>query len=154
KQGARLSAVVDRRSSVSDVLLDCPVGRWIAIDEFFRFIRASGEDFPIARNLWKLYLGEQQYGRLGYEGRHGWELLQGRYVLAVLFEYAATLGLIDVAYVRPQFARNDFRECWGTDDYSCLSRYDGLKYFRINALGAWCLGLTQDYEAEPMATRK
>ena len=27
----------------------------------------------------------------------------------------------------------------------CLSRYDGLVYFRINALGAWCLGLADAY---------
>ncbi len=67
---------------------------------------------------------------------------------------AATLGLIDVAYVSPQLARNDFRDRWGSDDYSCLSRYDGLKYFRINALGAWCLGQTQHYQPEEIITRR
>ena len=30
---------------------------------------------------------------------------------------------------------------------SCLSRYDGLVQVRINALGAWCLGLADAYEA-------
>jgi hypothetical protein len=154
KQSARLSAAVDRRVAVNDVLAECPAGRWIAADEFFRFIRASGEDFPIARNLWKLYIAEQPYGSLGYEGRHSWEMLQGRFVLATLFEYAATLGVIDIAYIPPQEARNDYRNCWGTDDYECLSRYDGLKFFRINALGAWCLGLTQEYEPEPLLAEK
>ena len=46
------------------------------------------------------------------------------------------------------------RDRWGSDDYSCLSRYDGLKYFRINALGAWCLGQTQHYQPEDVPTRK
>ena len=32
-----------------------------------------------------------------------WELLQGRFILAMLFEYAATLGLIDVAYIPPRW---------------------------------------------------
>src|SRR5262249_15576040 len=101
-----------------------------------------------------LYIGEQQYGSFGYEGDYVWESLQGRFVLAFLFEYAATLGLIDVAYIRPEGARNDFRDRWGTDDLCCLSRYDGLMYLRINALGAWCLGLAENYEPEVVAAEK
>ena len=83
---------------------------------------------------------------------HAWEHLQGRFVLALLFEPAATLGLLDVAYVPPQEARDDFRSRWGADDLSCLSRYDGLEYVRVNALGAWCLGLAEEYRPEPVAT--
>ena len=39
-----------------------------------------------------LYLEDPQYGGLGNDGHRGWPLLQGRYTLAVLFEfeYAAT----------------------------------------------------------------
>jgi hypothetical protein len=154
KQVARLSAVVDRRTAIADVLVECPVGRWIDVDEFFRFLRASGENFVMARLEWKLYIAEHQYGHFGFEGNHTWAMLQGRYILATLFEYAATLGLIDVAYIPPQEARTDFRRHWGTDEYLCLSRYDGLKFFRLNALGAWCLGLTEDYEPEPSVTKK
>jgi hypothetical protein len=154
KQGARLSAVADRRRAIIGVLEECPAGRWIGIDEFFRFLRAQDADFPIARHDWKLYLGELQYGGFGYSGDHTWKLLQGRFIMAMLFEYAATLGLIDVAYIAPHMARNDLRDRWGTDDYSCLSRYDGFKYFRINALGAWCLGLAPHYQPEVIITRK
>jgi hypothetical protein len=73
-------------------------------------------------------------------------MLQGRFVMALLFEYAATLGLLDVAFLSPEGARGDYSDHWGTDDLSCLSRYDGLMYFRINTLGAWCLGLAKNYE--------
>ena len=66
--GRRLSAVADRRQAISGVLEDCPPGRWIAIDEFFRFLRAQGADFSIARNDWKLYIAELQYGSFGYAG--------------------------------------------------------------------------------------
>jgi hypothetical protein len=65
--------------------------------------------------------------------------------LTVLFEYAATLGLIDVAYTSPFQARNDYNELWGTDDLDFLSRYDGLQFIKINELGAYCLGLTKDF---------
>jgi hypothetical protein len=50
------------------------------------------------RGLWRLYLGDPEYGSLGYDGHHDWAILEGRYTLAILFEYAATLGLLDVDY--------------------------------------------------------
>ena len=78
-------------------------------------------------------------------------MLEGRFILAMLFEYAATLGLIDVAYNPPQLARDDFDDRWGTDEMSCLSRYDGLTYIRLNALGAWCLGVREQYQPETAA---
>ena len=130
------------------MLRECPAQKWLTIDELFRLLKVLTQDYYVSRDPWKLYIGEQQYGSLGYEGDYAWETLQGRFVLAFLFEYAATLGLIDVAYISPDGARNDFRDRWGTDDLSCLSRYDGLMFFRINSLGGWCLGLTDKYEAE------
>ena len=40
-----------------------------------------------------------------------------------------------MAYISPVKARNDFRDRWGTDDLSCLSRYDGLMYVRDQRAG-------------------
>jgi DNA-binding IclR family transcriptional regulator len=54
----------------------------------------------------------------------------------VLFECAATLGVIDVAYTDPAGARDDYRSLWGGDRRSRLSRYDGLLAVRVNELGA------------------
>ena len=95
--------------------------------------------------MWKLYLQDPEYGSLGYDGYHGWSLLQGRYTLAVVFEYVATLGLIDIEYVPPASARDDYRDNWGGDDLDRLSRYDGLTAIRLNALGAYALDRTGDY---------
>jgi hypothetical protein len=146
-----LSALAQRRQAVLDGLAACPAGAWFAVDDFFRFLRATDRDFVLAHRPWDLYIGEHYYGNLGYESGFVWEQLQGRYILAVLFEYAAPLGLIDVAYLPPQGMRDDYRDRWGTDDLSCLSRYDGLLYLRINPLGAWCLGLAERYETPPLA---
>ena len=78
------------------------------------------------------------------------EVLQARYALCVLFEYAATRGLIDIAYIEPEHARSDFYSIWGTDDMGYLSRYDGLQCLRLKPLGAYCIGLTNQYTpAEP-----
>ena len=145
-KGRGPTAVAPRRDAVVEVLEQCPPEKWIAIGELFRLLKAEADDFAVTHDPWKLYIGEPQYGSLGYEGRHNWEVLQGRFVLAFLFEYAATLGLLDVAYLHPSSARNDYRGHWGVDELSCLSRYDGLMYVRINALGASCLGLAEQYE--------
>jgi hypothetical protein len=143
-----MTAVAPRRQAVVEGLKECPAGRWVTVEQLWRLLKASSHSFAVARDDWKLYIAEQHYGSLGYGDNHAWEHLQGRYALALLFEYAATLGLVDVAYIPPEDARNDFRDRWGTDDYSCLSRYDGLLFLRVNSLGAYCLGLADDYRPE------
>jgi len=145
-KGARLSAVAERRMVIAGALRDCPVGSWIAVDELFRQMQLRGHQFAVTHNPWGLYLVDAQYGALGYEGYGGFEILQARYILVYLFEYLATLGMIDVAYTRPYHARPDYAGSWGTDDFLFLSRYDGLQHIRLNALGAFCLGLAAGYQ--------
>lgn len=152
---ADLTAPATRRKAVLDALAVCPPGEWVAVDDLWRLMRGTGRGFRMAgeQDTWELYIAEQEYGSLGYEDAHAWEQLQGRFVLAFLFEYAATLGLLDVAYVPPQAARGDYWNRWGVDDLSCFSRYDGLLFLRVNPLGAWCLGLADEYRpAAPRAT--
>lgn len=149
KGGRALSAVGPRRAVVDEALGLCPPERWVAVDDLFRFMEAEELDPEVARNLWHLYIVDPQYGNLAYDGSHDWALLQGRYVLAVLFEYAATLGLCDVAYEDPEGARDDYGDLWGTDELPYLSRYDGLRYIRLNALGAYVLGAAGTYVQPP-----
>lgn len=146
-----LTAVSSRRDAVVDTLAECPVGGWISTDEFFRFLRASGNDFAVTRNAWNLYIGELQYGSLGYEG--GGRVLEERYLYCLLLEYAATLGLIDVALIPPARARDDYHALWGTDDLVYFSRYDGLLYFRVTPLGAYCLGAESEYQPAPVEVK-
>jgi hypothetical protein len=144
-----LTAAKPRRQMINEALATCPPGEWIDIDILFNTMRHDDLSPTIARNemaLWKLYLEDPQYGSLGYAGFHGWELLEGRYSLAVLFEYAGTLGLIDLDYAHPDGAREDFRENWGADELDALSRYDGLRAIRLTALGAYVLGLADSYQ--------
>jgi hypothetical protein len=146
-KGARLSAVAERRAVIADALEDCcPVGSWISVDELFRQMQFRGHHFEVTHNPWKLYLTDANYGSLGYEGYASFNILQARYILAYLFEYLATLGMIDVAYTLPYGARPDYTGNWGTDEFEFLSRYDGLRYIRLNPLGAYCLGLSPSYQ--------
>ncbi len=144
-----LSAAKNRRQMVATALACCPPGEWINIDIVFATMRRNDMSPTIGRNemaLWKLYIGDARYGSLGYAGYHEWEILEGRYTLAVLFEYAGTLGLLDLDYIHPTGARDDFRENWGTEELDALSRYDGLQAIRLTALGRYALGLAGTYQ--------
>ena len=147
--GRNLTAVPPRRRAVAAALAGAPPQRWIAVDGFFAFMQAAGHDFAVVRDTWHLYIGDPQYGNFGYAGYGDWSVIQGRFVLCLLLEFAATLGLIDVAYVDPTWARDDYRDQWGTDDLDALSRYDGLRFFRVNALGAYCVGRAEHYQPSP-----
>jgi hypothetical protein len=151
-----LTSVKTRRKAVATALAGCPPDEWIAVDDLFATMPRRRETSPIVarseRGLWKLYLVDPQYGSLGYAGFADWPILEGRYTLAVLFEYAATLGLVDVEYTDPVGARTDYHGNWGADDLDYLSRYDGLLAIRLNPLGAYALGLTTGYQASASTT--
>lgn len=148
-----LTALLARRACVANTLALCPVGKWISVENFFRAIRALDNNFEVTQSEWSLYICEARYGSLGYDNMHKWEIVQGRYALAFLFEYAATMGIIDVAYTPPSNARDDYHGLWGVDDLDFLSRYDGLLYIRVNPLGAWCLEISESYKAAPIEKR-
>lgn len=148
-----LTAVADRRTVVAEALRACPVGSWVAFDDFGRFMRAASHNFSVTTDPWDLYLFDQNYGSLGYDGSHSWEIIEGRYLLCLLLEYVATIGMVDVAFIPPEHARADFHHMWGADELAYLSRYDGLLHFRLNSLGAHCLGLAEEYEPPVVAQR-
>jgi hypothetical protein len=148
KAAAAVSAAGPRRQAVAAALALCPRDEWIDVDDLFTEMRRGNLSPTVARSergLWKLYLGDPEYGSFGYAGFHDWPILEGRYTLAVLFEYAATLGLLDVDYVPPAHARDDFRHLWGADWIDALSRYDGLLAVRLTPLGAYAAGLAPAY---------
>ncbi len=107
----------------------CTPGKWLRVKEWFRSMVSAGLEFEVARYAWKLYVGDAQYGHLDdYEEG----MVKLRYILSFLFEYAATLGIIDVAYIHPDGALSDAHKLWGwgMDGSTFLSRYDGLQYIR------------------------
>jgi hypothetical protein len=134
-----LTSAVTRRAAVAAALAALPPGAWTGAGKVLASLRAQQPPLVAARSLralWRLYVADSYFGSLGHAGSRTWDLVEGRYALCVLFEYAATLGLIDVAYADPRGARDDYRALWGADQLSCLSRYDGLSALRVNELGA------------------
>jgi len=147
-----LTALSTRRQAIANGLADCPVNHWVQIDDFFNYLIASRKSFIVSRQPENLYICEAGYGSLHYLGEK-WTILEERYTLCFLLEYAATLGVIDIAYIHPSGSRENYTDLWGTDDFDFLSRYDGLKYFRLTPLGAYCLELTNTYTAADLEIR-
>ncbi len=134
-----LTTAARRRAAVADALAAVEPGIWIDVDTLFAIMQAQPAPLAVARSplaQWRLYLVDSCYGSLGPAGWKAWNALEGRYALCVLFEYAATLGVIDVAYTGPRGARDDYGQLWGADRFDSLSRYDGLAAVRVNDLGA------------------
>jgi hypothetical protein len=138
KPGTLISAA-RRRSAVAAALATLEPGAWTGVDTLLRILQAQDPPLAVARSmiaLWRLYIADSYYGSLGNAGTKAWDILNARYALCVLFEYAATMGLVDVAYTGPYGARDDYRYLWGAGACGCLSRYDGLLAVRVNELGA------------------
>jgi hypothetical protein len=149
RKTSTLTPAVNRRAAVTAALATLEPGVWTDIDELFGLLQTQRPPLVAARSLmalWRLYIADSYYGSLGHAGHRVWDLVEGRYALCVLFEYAATAGLIDVAYADPCGARDDYRALWGVDQYAYLSRYDGLRAVRVNELGT---AIMHDPEALP-----
>lgn len=58
--------------------MDCPEGRWVEVDEFHRYMKATGRDFEVTRDRWRLYLEDPEYGSFGYETTGGGDELETR----------------------------------------------------------------------------
>jgi len=142
-RGTRLTKPGKRREAIIEALSWCPVDVWINIEDFYRGIKIWHFDFEVETTPFSnLYVGSQEYGMM--RGENYWIVTKGLFTNVILWEYLASIGAVDLLYVRPEEA--DI--AWSYDFYyddEALSDYDGLKYFRINRLGAYLLGQAGEY---------
>jgi hypothetical protein len=142
-KGTRLTAPGSRREQVIEALSWCPTGVWIDLEDFYRAVKIWHFDFEVETTYYSnLYVGYQDYG--GLHGGSYWRLTKALYINAILMEYLAAIGAVDLLYVEPEVA--DFETDLDYYDDEFLSAYDGLKYFRINNLGAYLLGQAGEYQ--------
>jgi hypothetical protein len=152
-KGTRLTKPADRRATLAAVLRALPIDRWVTTDELLRYMRATSSLPPVERNgaanlavgTYGVYYGEGET----YGGPY-WDVIVGSYLRATLWEYVATLGLLEIAYTWPEESPHDFGSLYYLDDTS-LSRYDGLVAMRLTGLGAYVLGLADEYTPPELA---
>jgi len=133
-----------RREAVIEALSWCPVNVWIDIQDFYRALKIWHFDFEVeATPYTNLYVGYQDNGTL--YGDNYWPVVKGLYTNVVLWEYLGSLGALDLLYLYPEEAELAVASYYYDDDGSYYSLFDGLKYLRINTLGAYLLGQAADY---------
>ncbi|HEX9370069.1 MAG TPA: hypothetical protein VF897_03655 [Roseiflexaceae bacterium] len=158
-KGTRLTKPADRRARLAAVLEDLPAGRWVEMDELLRYMRAESQLPAIERggqsglsigSYSSYYYGDDD--GYGYSSAKYWDVIVGSYLRATLWEYVATLGLVDLAYTYPEQTPHDFGSLYYLDaEY--LSRYDGLLAMRLTGLGEYVLGLEDEYTPPGPAAR-
>jgi hypothetical protein len=137
---------VHRREIVEDILKTLPTNTWIETKDISKYVLLNDLGFEVTNtNGWGLYIVDSQYGQIG-EYYNTWHILEEPYLLCLLFEYAATLGMIDIGFVSPVDQRMDlYSQSWGADELSLISRYDGLTHIRITELGEYILGIKPQF---------
>jgi hypothetical protein len=143
-KSTRLTRPASRREAIIEALSWCPAGIWIDIEEFYRAVKIWHFDFEVENSMYSnLYVGHRDYGSL--YGENYWRLVKGLYINVILWEYLGSIGALDLIFgpaeAMPFAAGLD--HYYFDDDYYSL--YDGLKYFRINNLGAYLLGQAGHY---------
>ena len=145
----RLNKPALRHEAIDQTLRFLPVDKWVEIDEFTRFIKSENliPDIELSRPT-GLYVGSSYYGGL-YDRRQYWDIVIGSYIRVVLMEYVATLGIIEIAYTKPEYGTRNFDELGDLDYADFISRYDGLIALKLTPLGAYALGLSDSYVPSP-----
>jgi len=148
-RATRLTQPTTRREAIIEALSWCPVNVWIDIQDFYRAVKIWHFDFDVETTFYSnLYVGSQEYGML--YGDDYWTIIKGLYINVVLWEYLGTIGAVDLLYTNPEEA--GFAESVDIYYDESYSLFDGLKYFRINNLGAYLLGQAGEYvPSQPLA---
>jgi hypothetical protein len=140
----RLTRPATRREAVIEALSWCPVNVWIDLQDFYRALKIWHFDFEVETSHFSnLYIGSKEYGALYGEP---YAIVKELYVNVVLWEYLGSIGALDLLYTPPEEANLVARYSgfmYIEEPY--LSLYDGLRYFRVNDLGAYLFGQAGEY---------
>ncbi len=144
-EGAGLTRPELRRRAILSAINQFKPGEWIAIEEFFKTIKLSGIPFEVETSQYTT-LQVSGFGLLDNASRYTyWQAVNGQYILVVLMEYLASFGAVDLAYTEGKLSGYVLGSLEGYVARP-LSRYDGLKFFRLTPMGAYLLGQTPDYQ--------
>jgi len=124
------------RELVLKYLSHCPVNEWIEMNEMLTFIKKNDREF--LTDIVGEILTYDEYNHYYYSGYHNWRDIEGRFVEIVLLEYLSAMGIVDIGICEKE-------DC----DYRYIQYYS-VKYFRLTSLGAYVLGITDDYTGEAM----
>lgn len=129
----------ERRALIGKALKSCAYGQWMSVSEFLRVMRIQYPPYMVVKHLRTLRLGDKKINSANLQ--ESWPVLEGTTIKCFLMEFLATLGIIEINYLQDK-------------PVDGVSSYDGLYEFSITALGAYCLGITQEVTQISKSSKK
>lgn len=142
-RATQLTDPSSRRDKVIEALSWCPTGQWIEIGDFYRAVLIWNFDFDVEQTQYSnLYVVSPYYGDLNSTD-NSWRIIQGLYINIIIWEFLATIGAVDVAFLADE--TGSLIDTGYLPVEAPFSPYDGLTHFRINPWGAYLLGQADQY---------
>lgn len=130
------------RRFIMEQLKKCPAGKWIDATQFVDSLRQIDKNFLLKEVGSIEHYSEKHRGY--FEPWVEWVDVEGRFIEVVLQEYLSVLGIVDTVIVESAGG------CWDYDELPFFK----VEYFRITPLGAFVLGITDEYHSESYSEEK
>jgi hypothetical protein len=143
KGGHHLYNIQNTESKLLEILRQLPINQWVSMQNVIDFASLRNYDLNIA-SVYEMcnYLNYEVDGKYGKEKKAITKTNYKKFVNEPLLKgtlmFWSCYGLLDIAYDTVDTSQI------GTTYYSV---YDGIKAVRLTNLGAYILGLKQEYEA-------
>lgn len=121
------------RKLIVEHLKKCPVGKWIAVEQFLDYIKMMNKNFLIDQVKSITHYSDKH--RMYLEPWCDWEEIEGRFIEVVLQEYLSVMGIVDTVFYEAE---------GGCSDYEYLPFFK-VEYFRITPLGEYVLDMSENY---------
>lgn len=128
-----------------------PLYQWVSLEDIGAFASYRDLSFPLLAEedmgqFLYIYRCRKSYGydyrERQYLGPHFYNEIVVRPMIKAFFFWAAAFGLVEIAYDLPR------SEKLKDGNKPFLSVYDGLKYVKLTALGAYLFGRTEQFDGE------
>ena len=137
------------RGSLLNLIKEMPVSQWVSAENIIKYCSYRSKDFEIidrksaAGHLYfqRFYRKDYQWIKESVYYDRYMEVLCIPFIKSFMF-LCAGIGILDIAYDLPK--NEAFQE--KTNPY--LSVFDSLKYVRLTSLGAYLIGLSDNYDVK------
>ena len=124
------------RNVIIKHLKKCPVGVWVSSSQLLDYVKIKDKNFLLNQVDYITCFSEKFREYL--EPWVEWEQVEGRFIEVVLQEYLSVIGIVDTVIYESEGGSADY------DQYPFFK----VDYFRITSLGAYVLGMSNDYSYE------
>lgn len=128
--GENYSGLKSCRKLIIDFISKAPVNEWVKTEEIIKLIKKTNNRF-LENSVGDIrsYSYDDEYR---YQRNQGWEEIEGRLIEVMMLEYLSAIGIVDAVV--------------SIDETDYGDEYYRVSCFRLTPLGAYVLGVSNDYK--------